>query len=86
VWIVLAVVAGVGFLLTWFEKQYKMRNELNTAYGVKPLKSRSTSKAMTAQNTPEQSTPEAYVPASGTATPAPSPARSLEEPETAFIV
>jgi hypothetical protein len=83
VWLVLAVVAGVGFSLTWFEKQYKMRNELNTAYGLKPLKSKPTSKSTT---TPEQSTPEASVPASGTATPASQPVSSLEEPEIAYIV
>jgi EmrB/QacA subfamily drug resistance transporter len=38
VWIVFAVLAAVGFILTWFEKEYKMREELNTAYGLKPPK------------------------------------------------
>jgi MFS family permease len=38
VWIVFAVLAAVGFILAWFEKEYKMREELNTAYGLKPPK------------------------------------------------
>lgn len=39
VWIVFAALAAVGFLLTWWEKQYKMREDLNTEYGLKPPKS-----------------------------------------------
>jgi hypothetical protein len=38
VWIVFAVVAAVGFLLSWWEKEYKMRTELNTDYGLKAPK------------------------------------------------
>ncbi|KAF2650336.1 MFS general substrate transporter [Lophiostoma macrostomum CBS 122681] len=38
VWIVFAVMAGVGFLLTFLERQVKMRRELNTAYGLKTPK------------------------------------------------
>ncbi|CAG5158849.1 uncharacterized protein ALTATR162_LOCUS5284 [Alternaria atra] len=38
VWMVFAILAGMGFCLTWWEKQYKMRKELNTAYGLKPRK------------------------------------------------
>jgi MFS family permease len=38
VWIVFAVLAAVGFCLTWGEKEYKMRKELNTVYGLKPRK------------------------------------------------
>lgn len=68
VWVVFAVVAGIGFLLTWGEKQYKMRQDLNTAYGLKPPKSTSTSKH----------TPVASTPASGTATPAVAHDDSLE--------
>jgi MFS family permease len=41
VWIVFAVVAAVGFFLTWWEKEYKMRTELNTDYGLKAPKSMS---------------------------------------------
>jgi MFS family permease len=36
VWIVFALIAGIGFCLAWFERQHKMRKELNTAYGLKP--------------------------------------------------
>ncbi|KAJ4299027.1 hypothetical protein N0V90_004271 [Kalmusia sp. IMI 367209] len=36
VWIVFSVFAGIGFVLACFEKQYKMRKELNSAYGLKP--------------------------------------------------
>ncbi|OAL44767.1 MFS general substrate transporter [Pyrenochaeta sp. DS3sAY3a] len=39
VWIIFAVLAGLGFLLTWFEKEYKMSKELNTAYGLQSPKS-----------------------------------------------
>ena len=35
VWIVFAVLAGIGFLMTFGEKQYKMRKQLNTKYGLK---------------------------------------------------
>ncbi|KAH6629007.1 major facilitator superfamily domain-containing protein [Boeremia exigua] len=35
VWIVYAVLAGIGFLMTFGEKQYKMRKQLNTKYGLK---------------------------------------------------
>jgi MFS family permease len=35
VWIVFAILAGVGFLLTFGEKQHKMRKQLNTKYGLK---------------------------------------------------
>jgi MFS family permease len=38
VWIVFAVLAAVGFCLTWGEKEYKMRKELNTVYGLKARK------------------------------------------------
>ena len=38
VWIVFAVLAGIGFCLTWGEKEYKMRKELNTVYGLKAKK------------------------------------------------
>ncbi|KAF2680922.1 MFS general substrate transporter [Lentithecium fluviatile CBS 122367] len=30
VWIIFAIVAGIGFAMTWFEKQHKMRKDLNT--------------------------------------------------------
>jgi hypothetical protein len=62
VWVVFAVVAGVGFLMTWWERAYKMRTELNTAYGLKPPKA--TSPLETTPETLEQS-----VPASDCATP-----------------
>ncbi|CAI9629113.1 unnamed protein product [Alternaria burnsii] len=45
VWIVFAILAGLGFCLTWFEKEYKMRQELNTAYGLKPKKVAGSAKA-----------------------------------------
>jgi MFS family permease len=35
IWIVLAVAAGVGFVLTWFERQHKMRTDLNSKFGLK---------------------------------------------------
>jgi hypothetical protein len=35
VWIVFAVLAGIGFLMTFGEKQHKMRKQLNTKYGLK---------------------------------------------------
>ncbi|KAI4705667.1 hypothetical protein J4E81_000551 [Alternaria sp. BMP 2799] len=38
VWIVFAVLAGIGFCFTWGEKEYKMRKELNTVYGLKAKK------------------------------------------------
>ncbi|CAO2647504.1 Nn.00g084260.m01.CDS01 [Neocucurbitaria sp. VM-36] len=60
VWVIFAVLAAVGFLLTWWEKEHKMRQELNTAYGLKPPKSLHTTPA---------STPVPSAPASGRATP-----------------
>jgi hypothetical protein len=66
VWIVFAILAGVGFALTWFEKEHRMRKELNTAYGLKPLKgSNTTSNATTAVPSPAFSAPN-----SGCTTPA----------------
>lgn len=35
VWIVFAALAGIGFLMTFGEKQHKMRKQLNTKYGLK---------------------------------------------------
>lgn len=35
VWIVFAILAGIGFLMTFGEKQHKMRKQLNTKYGLK---------------------------------------------------
>lgn len=35
IWIVFAVLAGIGFLMTFGEKQHKMRKQLNTKYGLK---------------------------------------------------
>ncbi|KAF2638690.1 MFS general substrate transporter [Massarina eburnea CBS 473.64] len=35
VWIVFTVVAGIGFVLTFGEKEYKMRKELNSRFGLK---------------------------------------------------
>lgn len=43
VWILFAVLAAIGFLLAWFEKQYEMRNTLETAYGLKKEKTASAS-------------------------------------------
>lgn len=34
VWIVMAVVAGIGLVLTWIEKEHKMRKDLDSAYGL----------------------------------------------------
>jgi EmrB/QacA subfamily drug resistance transporter len=62
VWIVFAVVAGVGFALTWLEKEYKMRKELNTAYGLKPPKYNTVAKATTAVQTPVPSVPVSECP------------------------
>lgn len=45
VWMVFAILAGMGFCLTWWEKEYKMRKELNTAYGLKPGKVGGSAKA-----------------------------------------
>ncbi|KAF1937799.1 MFS general substrate transporter [Clathrospora elynae] len=42
VWIIFAMLAGIGFAMTWFEGQYKLRNELNTSFGLKPKKSSAT--------------------------------------------
>ncbi|PSN75598.1 MFS general substrate transporter [Corynespora cassiicola Philippines] len=38
-WIVFAVAAGVGLVLAFWEKEHKMRKELNSAYGLKAPKS-----------------------------------------------
>lgn len=38
VWIVFAVLAALAFCATCLEKEYKMRKELNTAYGLKSAK------------------------------------------------
>jgi hypothetical protein len=35
VWVVFAVLAGIEFLMTFGEKQHKMRKQLNTKYGLK---------------------------------------------------
>jgi EmrB/QacA subfamily drug resistance transporter len=48
VWIVFAVVAAVGFILSWFEKEYKMRKSLETEYGLKQPKSKTPSPAASA--------------------------------------
>jgi MFS family permease len=74
VWILFAVLAGLGFCLAWFEKQYKMRTSLDTAYGLKPPKSTGTSKTTTADASPEHS-----VLASEVATPAVELGNPLEE-------
>jgi hypothetical protein len=42
---VFAILAGMGFCLTWWEKEYKMRKELNTAYGLKSGKVGGSAKA-----------------------------------------
>jgi EmrB/QacA subfamily drug resistance transporter len=74
VWIVFAVAAGLGFCLTWWEKEYKMRKSLDTAYGLKPPKSTGSSNTTTAQTSPEHS-----MPASEDATPAIELGNPLEE-------
>jgi EmrB/QacA subfamily drug resistance transporter len=61
VWIVFAILAGVGFLITFFEKQHEMRKHLNTKYGLK-----------SAPQTPAQTTPPALSP---TAMPTPADTR-----------
>lgn len=61
VWIVFAVLAGIGFLLTFGEKQHKMRKQLNTKYGLK-----------SAPQTPASTTPPMMPP---TAMPAPAVTR-----------
>jgi len=35
VWIIFTVLAGLGFILTWFEKEHSMRMVLDTVYGLK---------------------------------------------------
>jgi MFS family permease len=66
VWSVFTILAGVGFVLTWFEREHKMRKELNTAYGLKPLTgSNTTSNTTTAVHSPAFSAPN-----SGCTTPA----------------
>ncbi|EAT80256.2 hypothetical protein SNOG_12443 [Parastagonospora nodorum SN15] len=49
----LPVVAGVGFLMTWGEKEYKMRKSLDTVYGLKPPKGGVGSKTTSGASTPE---------------------------------
>jgi MFS family permease len=61
VWIVFAIIAGIGFCLTWFEKEYKMRKDLNTAYGLKPKPIKTGGSAST--------TPGTMTPACGAMTP-----------------
>jgi MFS family permease len=67
VWIVFAVLAALGFCMSCFEKEYKMRTELNTAYGLKSTQTPSS-------NSPVASTPASsaasIVLATGTQTPA----------------
>jgi EmrB/QacA subfamily drug resistance transporter len=84
VWIVFGVVAAVGFLLTWFEKQYKMREDLNTEYGLKPLNSASTLKAATSGATPAI-TPAPTMSNSACATPAVEHRDSMD-PEVDFLM
>ncbi|KAL5118650.1 hypothetical protein ACEQ8H_003501 [Pleosporales sp. CAS-2024a] len=74
VWILFAVLAGLGFLLTFLEKEYKMRTELNTAYGLKPPKSTLTSTA---------TTPAMSRPTSGAATPLESGSSGTVTPKVA---
>ncbi|KAH7381152.1 hypothetical protein DE146DRAFT_277895 [Phaeosphaeria sp. MPI-PUGE-AT-0046c] len=38
VWIVFAVLAAVGLVLTWVEKEYEMQETLNSAYGLTKAK------------------------------------------------
>lgn len=60
VWIVFTIVAGVGFLLTWGERQHKMRTVLDTQYGLKPSKkgvSTTTTPGETPASTPPTSMP-----------------------------
>ncbi|KAF1828947.1 hypothetical protein BDW02DRAFT_574428 [Decorospora gaudefroyi] len=64
VWIVFAIIAGIGFVLSWFEKEYKMRKVLNTVYGLKPKK------VSDSLSSSASSSPGSSAPASGTATPA----------------
>ena len=62
VWIVFAVFGAVGFMLTFFEKQVKMRKELDTKYGLKTPKSM--------PNTPASGlSPGNSLPGSGESTP-----------------
>ncbi|KAJ8117649.1 hypothetical protein OPT61_g1185 [Boeremia exigua] len=51
VWIVFAIMAGIGFLMTFGEKQHKMRKQLNTKYGLK-----------SASQTPSPTTPSTALP------------------------
>ncbi|KAF2438050.1 MFS general substrate transporter [Karstenula rhodostoma CBS 690.94] len=39
VWVIFCVLAGVGSVMAWCEQEHKMRKTLNTAYGLKTLKS-----------------------------------------------
>ncbi|KAF9697648.1 hypothetical protein EKO04_004524 [Ascochyta lentis] len=57
VWIVFAVLASIGFLMTFGEKQHKMRKQLNTKYGLKsapqtPASSAPSTRPSTAMPTP----------------------------------
>ncbi|KAH7397471.1 major facilitator superfamily domain-containing protein [Pyrenochaeta sp. MPI-SDFR-AT-0127] len=76
VWVVFAVFAAIGFLLTWWEKQYKMREDLNTVYGLKPPKSTST--------TPS-STPASSMLVKGCATPSVECEDPMEEKECSMV-
>lgn len=52
VWIIFCVLAGVGFVMAWFEQEHKMRKTLNTAYGLKTLKSAGQTPAASAPGSP----------------------------------
>ncbi|KAK3214638.1 hypothetical protein GRF29_19g857546 [Pseudopithomyces chartarum] len=52
VWIVFAILAGTGLLMTPFEKEHEMRTEVSSAYGLKMPKSAGQTPAHTAQGTP----------------------------------
>lgn len=85
VWIVFAVAATIGFALTWWEKEYKMRKELNTAYGLKPPRSTATTPAVTPGQTPKDS-PATSVSSSGCATPVVVEEGVLEEKDAGDVV
>lgn len=52
VWITYGVLAGVGFVLAWCEKEHKMRKTLNTTYGLKTPKSVGQTPATTEPGSP----------------------------------
>ncbi|KAL5454468.1 hypothetical protein PMIN06_004935 [Paraphaeosphaeria minitans] len=52
VWIIFCVLAGVGFVMAWCEKEHEMRKTLNTAYGLKTPKSAGQTPANTAPGSP----------------------------------